>query len=133
MVIVKPAVDQILLARSKLRLEIRGPGHHERSELAAKATSVLEQLGFSITVTMDIRPRLAADISQVLESGAERVVLVGKGFNAVATRQPAPEGDYDVDLVLMATADKLGLYDPEGKLTEREVSALKLEGVEFFR
>lgn len=98
-------------------LFVRGPGHHERSELAARLAGALAALGEEVWVRMDVRPRLAADIAGALAAGASRVVLEGEGMHALAAapgvlalEPPEPA----VLVVLEATADPLGVYGDLG-------------------
>ncbi|MEX6428332.1 MULTISPECIES: hypothetical protein [Ferrimicrobium] len=112
-------------------LEIRGPGHHERSELAAVVTRVLASVGREVWVRMDIRPRLAADISTVLDEGASKVLLVGQGLYGVASSDElVHEVPSEVTMIeLRALADPLGLYGAQTVLTDQEIAALRREGV----
>lgn len=112
-------------------LEIRGPGHHERSELAALVTRVLTSHGRQLWVRMDVRPRLAADIVGVLDQGASRVLLSGDGLYGVASSEELiNEVPKEVTVIeLRASADVLGLYGADGQLSLEEVEALRQEGV----
>ncbi|WP_298211096.1 hypothetical protein [Ferrimicrobium sp.] len=112
-------------------LEIRGPGHHERSQLAALVVRVLSAQGHQVWVRMDLRPRLASDIAGVLDEGAARVLLVGEGMFGMASREDfANEVPVEALLLeLRATADPLGLYDPLGELSSLEAAALRRAGV----
>ena len=112
-------------------VEVRGPGHHERSELAARLVAVLARASLRCEVRLDVRPRLAADIEAQLDAGASSVLLRGSRFWARATAQAAPPepSDVDVVVVLRATADPLAVFGvAEGlgpgwvrKLEEEEV------------
>ena len=112
-------------------LEIRGPGHHERSELAALVTRVLASSGRQLWVGMDIRPRLAADIAGVLDQGASRVLLSGEGLHGVASSEELiNEVPEEVTVIeLRASADVLGLYGAADELSLEEVEALRQQGV----
>ncbi|WP_298334774.1 hypothetical protein [Ferrimicrobium sp.] len=112
-------------------LEIRGPGHHERSQLAALVARVLSAQGREVWVRMDLRPRLAADIAGVLDEGASRVLLVGEGMYGIASREDfVNEVPREAVLIeLRATGDLLGLYDPLGELSTVEMDALRRQGV----
>lgn len=114
-------------------LYVRGPGHHERSELAARLAGALARLGEQVWVRMDVRPRLAADIAGTLAEGAARVVLEGEGMVAIAAHPGAlectvPEGA--VTVVLQATADPLGVYGDLGSWPASTRAALAAEGIE---
>lgn len=69
-------------------IEIRGPGHHERSEFAGRVVKSITGTGKSVAVEADLRPRLAADISAMLEVGAQEVLLYAKGMVAKVTSAP---------------------------------------------
>ncbi len=115
--------------RADRSIEVRGPGHHERSELAARVVSVLAAAGLQVVVEMDLRPRLAGDIAAAIDNGAASVLLDGGSFYALASRD-RPEQLPGLRLVLRATADPLGLYDLAGVLTAGEMKALETAGVE---
>ncbi len=59
-----------------LRIDVRGPGHHDRAEVAASLIPGLCRLG-SVVVESTLRPRLAADVEALLDAGATGVVLDG--------------------------------------------------------
>lgn len=116
-----------------VEIEVRGPGHHERSALAAQAAEVLAGGGLEVGVVLDVRPRLAADIEAQLEAGVARVVLSGPKFWAVARR--GHEGveearvSGDVLIRLRATADELGVYGVHDALGDEWVRRLRAAGV----
>ncbi|ACU53633.1 hypothetical protein Afer_0681 [Acidimicrobium ferrooxidans DSM 10331] len=116
-----------------VEIEVRGPGHHERSTLAARAVAVLAGAGLDVGVVVDVRPRLAADIEAQLEAGAARVVLTGPGFSAVARtgREGVEEAlsEGDVLIRLRATADELGVYGVDDALGQEWVRRLRDAGV----
>ena len=60
----------------QLVIDVRGPGHHDRAELAASLIPGLCPLG-SVVVESTLRPRLAADVEALLRAGATGVVLDG--------------------------------------------------------
>jgi hypothetical protein len=80
---------------------------------------------------MDLRPRLAADITGVLEKGADRVLLSGDGLFGIASNEELiDELPADITIIeLRATADRLGLYGDIDELSSAEVIALQSEGV----
>lgn len=84
-------------------IEIRGPGHHERSEFAGRVVNVLADLGVKVAVEADLRPRLAADLSEMLEMGAKEVLLYAKGMMAKVV--PGPELASRVDLEPLHDSD----------------------------
>ncbi|MHB8189943.1 MAG: hypothetical protein ACYDHP_05910 [Ferrimicrobium sp.] len=94
-----------------MHIEIRGPGHHDRSVLAAQVAETLVEVGLVVEVGMDVRPRLAADITALVNTGAT-VLLRGEGFVGRATSaSELPPVDADVvRIVMAATAEKLGAY-----------------------
>ena len=61
---------------TSLVIEVRGPGHHDRAEAAARLIAELTALG-EVMVETTLRPRLAADVEALLASGATGVVLDG--------------------------------------------------------
>lgn len=69
-------------------IEVQGPGHHERSEFASKVVKSMRGIGKSVAVEADLRPRLAADISEMLDLGAQEVLLYAKGMLARVTSAP---------------------------------------------
>lgn len=114
-------------------LFVRGPGHHERSELAARLAGVLAEIGEEVWVRMDVRPRLAADIAGALAVGASRVVLEGEGMLALAAAPgvlPVEPPETAVLVVLEATADPLGVYGESGRLSASTLERLAREGIE---
>jgi hypothetical protein len=112
-------------------LEIRGPGHHERSELAATVARVLSSFDRQLWVKMDIRPRLAADIVGVLSEGVSQVLLAGEGLYGVASsHELVNEVPSDVTVIeLRALPYPLGLYGATQELSSEEIAALQREGV----
>ncbi len=114
---------------ANVQVEIRGPGHHERSELASRVVAVLVAAGREVVVEMDLRPRLAADIAAAIDSGATSVLLDGGSFYALASRQK-PDQESGLRVVLLATADSLGLYDLQRVLSGEELKALEAAGVD---
>lgn len=89
-------------------IEVRGPGHHERSEFAGRVVNVLSSLGVKVAVEADLRPRLAADLTEMLEQGAKEVLLYAKGMMAKVVPGPElasradlePLHDSDIDFVV---------------------------------
>ena len=69
------------------RIKVVGTGHHERAEFASALIPRLAAAGFSVVVRADLRPRLAADLSSMLEAGAELVRLEGSGVAAVVVAE----------------------------------------------
>jgi hypothetical protein len=59
-----------------LRIDVSGPGHHDRAQVAALLIPHLCRLG-SVVVESTLRPRLAADVEALLDAGATGVVLDG--------------------------------------------------------
>lgn len=78
-------------------VDIRGPGHHERSELAGRVVEAIADCGKIVAVEADLRPRLAADLSEMLAVGAKEVLLFGKGMLATVVVGPeiASRGDLE--------------------------------------
>lgn len=116
------------------RIEVRGPGHHERSELAARAVAALVEAGRTVRVELDVRPRLAADIAAQLAAGAALVVLHGEGFAALAApvlNEAALAEEHPVDVVieLRASADPLAVYGIRAALGDEAAEALAASGV----
>lgn len=114
-----------------MEIEVRGPGHHERSEVASKLAAVLARSGRRVWIRLDIRPRLAADISQILAQGAERVVIEGEGMVGWASKPPLEiEIPLEVvEVVMHATADPLGVYGATGTLSDAEIDSLRDAGI----
>ncbi len=69
------------------RIKVVGTGHHERAEFAAALIPRLASAGFRVVVRADLRPRLAADLSSMLQAGAELVRLEGSGIAALVVAE----------------------------------------------
>jgi hypothetical protein len=90
-----------------LVIEVRGPGHHDRAEAAARLIASLAALG-EVMVETTLRPRLAADVEALLASGATGVVLGGPASSGVFRSTDAPAGgtpEADADVVVRLVAD----------------------------
>ncbi len=94
-----------------LVVEIKGPGHHERSEFARSVVNAIANLGKVVAVEADLRPRLAADLTEMLGVGAKEVLLYAKGMMAKVVLGPE-----------MATRSDLErLHDPDVEVIVRLV------------
>lgn len=89
-------------------VEVKGPGHHERSEFAGSVVKVLSESGRVVAVEADLRPRLAKDLSEMLQVGAREVLLYAEGMLAkvvlgpqVAVRSDLePLHDQDIEVIV---------------------------------
>ena len=94
-----------------LVVEIKGPGHHERSGFARSVVNAIANLGKVVAVEADLRPRLAADLTEMLGVGATEVLLYAKGMMAKVVLGPE-----------MATRSDLErLHDPDVEVIVRLV------------
>jgi hypothetical protein len=109
-------------------IEVRGPGHHERSEFAGRVVNLISSLGFKVAVEADLRPRLAADLTEMLEQGAKEVLLYASGMMAKVVPGPElasradlePLHDDDVDFIVR-------LVPSDGSIRVRIVSVASPE------
>jgi hypothetical protein len=69
------------------RIKVVGTGHHQRAAFAYTLIPRLASAGFKVVVLADLRPRLAADLSSMLEAGADLVRLEGSGIAALAVAE----------------------------------------------
>ncbi|MDA8209922.1 MAG: hypothetical protein M0Z92_13110 [Actinomycetota bacterium] len=69
------------------RIRVVGAGHHERAAFASALIPRLASAGFKVVVVADLRPRLAADLSSMLEAGADLVRLEGSGIAALVVAE----------------------------------------------
>lgn len=69
------------------RIRVVGTGHHERAAFASALIPKLASAGFKVVVLADLRPRLAADLSSMLEAGADLVRLEGSGIAALVVAE----------------------------------------------
>ncbi|NNN18615.1 MAG: hypothetical protein HKL84_02045 [Acidimicrobiaceae bacterium] len=78
-------------------VEIKGPGHHERSEYAGSVVKIISGLGKVVAVEADLRPRLAGDLAEMLELGAREVLLYAKGMMAKVVLGPEVASRLDLE------------------------------------
>lgn len=69
-------------------VEVKGPGHHERSEFAGAVVKAISDAGKIVAVEADLRPRLANDLAEMLNVGAKEVLLYAKGMMAKVVLGP---------------------------------------------
>ena len=92
-------------SNSRVVVEVRGPGHHDRAERSRPVIAAIAALGHEIVVVTDLRPRLADDMRALLESGAGRVRLEADGLagDIRSEADPIPSGPVVVALIASAT------------------------------
>ena len=111
------------------RIRVVGTGHHERAAFASELIPRLASAGFKVVVLADLRPRLAADLSSMLEAGADLVRLEGSGIAALVVAEgesarldaaEAAMGPDALEVVLVAGSGETRAEIEEADQTVRE-------------
>ena len=115
----------------QVTVELRGSGHHDRTERAIPVIEALTAAGLRCFVRTDLRPRLADDMRALIDAGAARVRLSAEGLTgdlAADDGGPEPEGadECDVVVVLVPAATAEIVVVGTGPDAERTRSVLNI-------
>lgn len=91
-------------------VEVRGPGHHDRAEAAARLIAAVASHG-EVMVETTLRPRLAVDVEALLDAGAAGVTLDGPASRGVFCSTGGSEAAPDpAAIVVRLVADAAALH-----------------------